>query len=168
MLVKMDKKNIPLVQSFRCAIKGLFSCFKTERNFRIHLCALFYVIWFSRFYDFSRGEKALLAITVGFVIVSELLNTAIETVVDLVSPEKNTLAGLAKDISAGGVLFSAFTAIAVGFNLFFDKEVTKKILATYIESIPQLVFLIITVVFWALLIFMPNYIRNKKEDKNDQ
>lgn len=160
----MNKKNIPLVQSFKCAIKGLVSCFKSERNFRIHLCALFYVIIFSRFYNFSKCEIAVLALTVGFVITSELLNTAIETVVDLVCPNRNKLAGLAKDIAAGGVFCSAVTAVAVGVSLFYDTEVIKNIVGEYIENPIKFVFLAVTILLWTTLIFLPNYIKNKKDE----
>ncbi len=160
----MNKKNIPLLKSFKCAVCGLLSCFKTERNFRIHLCALFYVLWFSRFYDFSQCEKAVLALTVGFVITSELLNTAVETVVDLVCPNRNKLAGLAKDIAAGGVLCSAITAVVVGAVLFFDKKIIKNIVKFYVDSPLNVVLLGLTVILWAILIFLPNLIKNKKDE----
>lgn len=165
MLKKMkSKKNIPLLQSFKCAIKGVVSCFKSERNFRIHLCALFYVVWFSRFYNFSKVEISVICLTVGFVITAELLNTAIETVVDLVSPEKNTLAGLSKDIAAGGVLISAITAVAVGIVMFLDKKILQKILKFYIDNPLNVVILAATIILWLLLILLPNIINNKKDD----
>lgn len=160
----MNKRNIPLVQSFKCALKGIVNCFTSERNFRIHLCALFYVVWFSRFYNFSKINYAIIALTVGFVITSELLNTAVETTVDLVCPEKNKLAGLAKDIAAGGVLVSAITAVIVGINLFYDKLVLQNIVKFHIKNPIYLVLFIVTAVLWLALIFLPNYLKNKKDD----
>ena len=121
----MNKKNIPLVKSFKCAVIGIISCIRSERNFRIHLCVLFYVVWFSAFYDFSSPEKAILALTIGFVIACEMLNSSIEADIDLTSPEYNRLAGLSKDIAAGAVLVSAITAIVVAWNLFYDIEKIK-------------------------------------------
>ena len=162
--MKMNKKNIPLVQSFKCAIKGLISCLKTERNIRIHLCFFFYIVWFSHFYNFSDAEKAIIAMAVGIVIVSELLNTAVETVVDLVSPERNKLAGLAKDIAAGGVLASALTSAAVGIILFWDFEIIKKIVGYYAANPVMLVLLAITLIIWLGIIFLPVLLNNKNKD----
>jgi diacylglycerol kinase (ATP) len=65
----------------------------------------------------SRVEWAILLITMGFVLVSETMNTAIETVVDLVSPEYHELAGHAKDVAAGAVLLAALTAVGVALAI---------------------------------------------------
>lgn len=159
----MNKKNIPLLKSFWCATKGLISCFKTERNFRIHLCACFYVVWFSGFYSFGTTQKAVIALTIGFVIVSELLNTAIETAVDLASPQHNKLAGLAKDIAAGGVLASAITAVVVAVIFFADIKIIKKIADFYHDNTSELVVLIVSIIIWFGIVFLPDLLKKKKD-----
>lgn len=162
--MKMNKKNnISLIKSFKCAIKGVVCCIKTERNFRIHLCALFYVIWFSTFYNFTSTQKAVIAIAIGFVIVAEMLNTAIETDIDLTSPEYNRLAGLSKDIAAGAVLVSAVTSVAVGIFMFFDIEVLKKIALFYTSKPIRIVPLGLSAVAWILIIFLPVILDSKKK-----
>lgn len=163
--MKMSRKtNIPLAKSFKCALRGLLHTFRTERNIRIHFCAFFYVVWFSRFYDFNCTQIAVLAIAIGFVIVSELLNTAVETVVDLVSPEKNNLAGLAKDIAAGGVFVSAVTAVVVGVKLFYNKEKIRYIF-DYYTSQPLLIALFaLTIILWTAIIFLPNFINKRTSE----
>ena len=165
---KMNKKNIPLISSFKCAVKGIVSCIKSERNFRIHLCALFYIVWFSSFYDFSRTQKAVLALTIGFVIACEMLNTAIEADMDLTSPGYNRLAGLTKDIAAGAVLVAAITAVVVAFNLLYDREVIDKIVAYYLKKPLRLLPLALSAVAWVGIIFIPSIVNDKKENKKEK
>ena len=90
-----------LLRSFRYAAAGIAQCLLRERNFRIHITAVCTVIWLSRFYPFARGEKALLAALCGLVLAAELMNTAVERTVDLVTQERRPLAKYAKDAAAG-------------------------------------------------------------------
>ncbi|NLZ45467.1 MAG: diacylglycerol kinase family protein [Clostridiales bacterium] len=165
----MNKINIPLVKSFKYAIKGIISCIKTERNFRIHLSVIFYVIWFSSFYNFSIQQKSLLAIVVGFVIVTEMLNTAIEYIIDLTSPEYNRLAGTIKDIAAGAVSVSALVSVIVGVFLFWDLEKIQNIVKCYLDKPLLICLLLATLAVWLIIIFLPNKLyARKKGYKNDQ
>lgn len=84
-----------------------------ERNFQLHVLACVVVVALAVWVGCSPIEWAILLLTMGLVLVAEALNTAIETVVDLVSPEFNTLAGHAKDVAAGAVLLAAITAVGV-------------------------------------------------------
>lgn len=164
--MKMNKKkNIPLLRSFLCAAKGLICAIKNERNMRIHLCFCFYIAVFFGYYNFTHTETAIIVLAVGFVIVAELLNTAIETVVDLVSPDKNKLAGLAKDVAAGGVFVSAAASFIVGIIFFMDFDTVKKIISDITENPLKLLLLLISVLVWVTVIFLPNSIKNKKDDK---
>ncbi len=105
-----------------------------ERNFRFHLCAMAFVIFFAaKFYDFSRGEWAALLLTCGAVLSLEAVNTAVERLCDKVSPEKDPQIGAVKDIAAGAVLISAIIAIAVGVCLFRDLERLREIAAFFSE-----------------------------------
>lgn len=159
------KEHITLLKSFACAGKGVISAFKYERNVRIHCCALFYVLRFSFYYDFTAGEKALLALAVGMVIASELMNTAVENTVDLVTEEQNRLAGLAKDIAAGAVLVSALAALAVGVFLFGDLKIIRHIVHVYKSSLMKTLLLAATVVIWLIIIFLPEWLNNRKVKK---
>lgn len=99
--------------SFGYAIRGISVGAWPQRNFRIHLVATVAVSLTAWWLECSRVEWAILLITMGFVLVSETINTAIETIVDLVSPEYHELAGRAKDVAAGAVLLAALTALGV-------------------------------------------------------
>lgn len=99
--------------SFGFAVRGIIMGAWPQRNFRIHLLATVVVSSTAWWLGCNRVEWAILLITMGFVLVSEIMNTAIETVVDLVSPEYHELAGRAKDVAAGAVLLAAVTAVGV-------------------------------------------------------
>ncbi len=103
-----------LLGSFRCAMTGLVHVFATERNARIHGVIAIVVVCMAATLGCSRIEFAIVTLTMGFVLVAEIANTAAETIVDLVSPEYHDLARIAKDVAAGGVLLAAFTSIIVG------------------------------------------------------
>lgn len=106
-------RNISLSQSFGYAIRGICMVARSERNFQIHLVACVVVVLLAIVVGCSALDWAILCLAMGLVLVAESLNTAIEAVVDLVSPEHHHLAGRAKDIAAGGVLLAALTAVAV-------------------------------------------------------
>ncbi|MEY3990047.1 MAG: Undecaprenol kinase [Chloroflexota bacterium] len=103
--------------AFGYAIRGIIAGAWPQRNFRIHLGATVLVSLMAWWLECSRVEWAILLITMGFVLVSETMNTAIETVVDLVSPEYHELAGHAKDVAAGAVLLAALTAVGVALAI---------------------------------------------------
>ena len=115
------KQYIKLINSFKYAIEGFISSFKTERNMKIHILAMIIVILLGIYFKISLGEWCIIAITIAVVLAGELFNTAIETIVDMVSPEKNPKAKLAKDISAAAVLALAIGAAVVGIIIFLPK-----------------------------------------------
>lgn len=104
-----------LLISFRYAWAGLSYAFQTQRNFRIHSILTFVVIGLGLFLQLPAVEMAILGLTIGAVLATELLNTALESVVDLtVKQTYHELAKIAKDCAAGAVLVSALTAIFSG------------------------------------------------------
>lgn len=113
---KQECKKI--INSFKYAIEGFISSFKTERNMKIHILAMIIVIALGLYVKLSMIEWCVIAIIIALVIASELFNTAIETIVDMISPEKNPKAKLAKDISAAAVLALAIGAIVIGIIIF--------------------------------------------------
>ena len=110
-----------IFRSFVHAFRGLTKLFGSERNARIHLSATVVVVVLGLFFEVSIIEWSLLLLAIGMVMGAEGLNTAIEHVVDLVSPEIREKAGLAKDIAAGGVLITAVCAAIVGLLIFGSK-----------------------------------------------
>ena len=77
-----------LVKSFYYAFCGILNCIKYETNFRIHIVAMISVIMFSAVYQNTPSERSILVILISLVMVGELINTAIESVVDIISPKK--------------------------------------------------------------------------------
>lgn len=112
------KKTKNLRESFGHAFDGFWHCVKHERNIRIHLTMGFLALVLGIVFQISRSEFLILFLLIGAVIVSEMINTAIENVVDLVTEEYHPLAKTVKDITAGAVLFSCIVAVCIGFVIF--------------------------------------------------
>ena len=110
-----------IIDSFNYAVSGIILSIKTERNMLIHYIVAIIVLFSSLFFEFTRIEFLILLFATTLVIVLELINTAIEKTIDMVTTEYHPLAKLAKDISAGAVLIAALNAMLVGYLLFFDK-----------------------------------------------
>ena len=103
-----------LIISFKYAWAGIRYAFVTQRNFRIHTVIGFLAISLGIFLNITATEMAIIGLTISLVLVLELLNTAIESVVDLtVKQSYHELAKIAKDCAAGAVLVAALAAILV-------------------------------------------------------
>lgn len=118
---KQEYKKI--INSFKYAIEGFISSFKTERNMKIHILAMIIVLILGVYLKLSLIEWCFITISIVLVIGAELFNTAIETVVDMICPEKNPKAKLAKDISAAAVLAFAIGSAIIGLIIFVPKFV---------------------------------------------
>jgi undecaprenol kinase len=103
-----------LFESFRFAFSGLWYALRTQRNTRIHLAVAVAVAGLGLWLDLAPIQWAVLVLTIGVVLVSEMLNTVAETLVDLVSPGYHPLAKVVKDVTAGAVLLAAIISIVVG------------------------------------------------------
>lgn len=114
-------KNKKLINSFKYAFKGLGSAVKSERNMKIHFTMMMLVIIAGVFFNIAIWEWITCFILFGLVIGMECVNTAIEIIVDMVSPKYNEAAGRAKDIAAGGVLACAIGAAVAGIFIFLPK-----------------------------------------------
>ena len=106
------------LRSFRYAWQGIRACVGREQNLSFHLITTVLVIGAGFAFGITRGEWTAICICIGLVIAAELFNTAVERLVDLVSPRRHPLAGQVKDIAAGAVLVCALAAIAVGLIIF--------------------------------------------------
>jgi diacylglycerol kinase len=116
----MLKFIISRLKAFGFAFKGLADLFLNHEPIWIHLAAIFFALSTAWVLDFPAWKWAMFVICIGFTITTESLNTAIEYVVDLVSPEYHELAGKAKDVAAAGVLVSAVTALVVYLILVWE------------------------------------------------
>ena len=118
-----------LFVSFRYAWAGIAYAFRTQRNFRIHSLIGVVAIALGLWVQLSRGEIAVIGLTIGAVMAMELINTAIEAVVDLaVEKTYHELAKIAKDCAAGAVLVSALAAVLVAGSLLLP-PLAEKIIA---------------------------------------
>lgn len=118
--VKGQKKN-PLYKSFGYAFEGIFTGIKKERNMKIHCLAVLCVVAAGFVFRISVSEWCICLILFGMILSLELVNTAMEAVVDLVTEERRPLAKLAKDTAAGAVLIAAIMAAGVGLLIFVPK-----------------------------------------------
>ena len=107
--------------SFRCALEGILFTAKSQRNFKIHLGVAAVILYAGVLLRFSRLEFILLLLTVVMVLLTELLNTALEAALNLVETRHHPVVRHAKDIAAGAVLLAVMGAIAVGALLFWPK-----------------------------------------------
>ncbi|HHY42632.1 MAG TPA: diacylglycerol kinase family protein [Thermoanaerobacterales bacterium] len=115
------KKSRTLSESFFYAISGIFYAVKTQRNIKIHFVAAALIIFFSFLLKLNNIELLILALTIALVLTAEMINTAIEIVVDMFTKEYHPLAKAAKNVAAGAVLISALSAVIVGYLIFYDK-----------------------------------------------
>ncbi len=114
-------KQRTLIKSFGYAFTGVREAFKYEPNFKIHISLGVVALFAAFFLGFTKFEWLLLTFTIFFVLIVEMLNTVLEKIVDIVSPEINEKARIAKDVSAAAVLFSAIMALLVAAALFIPK-----------------------------------------------
>ena len=103
------------IQSLNCAIEGILWAVKTQRHMLVHLIAAILVMIAALVLRLTLYEFALLCLAITLVLFAELVNTAIEVVVDLVSPDYHPLAQRAKDVAAGAVLLASVAALVLGY-----------------------------------------------------
>ncbi|HEY6076857.1 MAG TPA: diacylglycerol kinase [Gaiella sp.] len=107
-----------IIESFNYAIEGIIHVLRTQRNMRIHFAIAIGVLVAALAFDVTRLELIALLLAIAFVLIAEMVNTAIEATVDVASTSFDPMAKLAKDIGAGAVLIAAVNAIAVGYLVF--------------------------------------------------
>ena len=110
-----------LIKSFKYAFEGIFTGIKEEQNMKIHIAIMTIVIIFGITLKISKIEWIICIALFGLVISMELINTAIENTVDLITKEKNEQAKIAKDVAAGAVLVSAIASAFIGLIIFVPK-----------------------------------------------
>jgi diacylglycerol kinase len=108
-------------KSFGFAFKGLFLVLKKENNMKVHLLAATAVIATAFYLRISIKDWCLLLFAIALVLVTEIINTSIEKLVDMVSPERDKKAGAVKDMAAAAVLVASFFAFLIGVIIFWNK-----------------------------------------------
>jgi diacylglycerol kinase (ATP) len=114
-----------LLDSFNYAFEGIIHVLRTQRNLRLHFLAAILVFAAAIALGVQRLQLIALVLAIAFVLVAEMLNTAIEGVIDVSTTSFDPNAKLAKDIAAGAVLIAAVTAVAVGYLVFEDAAGTR-------------------------------------------
>ena len=116
---KLDAKR--LGRSFKAAFEGIASTYKKDQNIKIHTIISFIVILGGFIFKINYIEWLVCLVLIGFVMMAEFFNTAIEYVVDLASPEIHPLAKAAKDTASAGVLMMAIISTLIGCVIFIPK-----------------------------------------------
>ena len=142
------------LESFNNAITGIIDTVRTERNMKIHLIVALGILVISFFFDITKYEFLILAVTITMVIAAELINTAIEATIDMTTNYYHPLAKIAKNAAAGAVLITAINALLVGYIIFWDKlsrfsfDFIKKVK----NSEPYTIFIVLVIVCIATII----------------
>lgn len=118
---KKNKKKKSFISSFNYAVEGLIYSLKSQNNMRAHYVFAIAAVIAMLFFNLTRVETALVFISISMVVMAELFNTAIESVVDMVTEEYHPMAKVAKDVAAGAVIITAVNALVVGYVVFFDR-----------------------------------------------
>jgi diacylglycerol kinase (ATP) len=115
------RRTPPVFQSFNYAFEGVIHALRTQRNMRIHFAVAAGVLALAFVYNVTRLELIALMIAIAFVLIAEMVNTAVEATIDLSTPSFDPLAKVAKDMAAGAVLIASVNAIAVGYLVLADR-----------------------------------------------
>ncbi|MGN0145397.1 MAG: diacylglycerol kinase [Clostridium sp.] len=148
--MKMKK----VLDSFNNAINGIIDTVRTERNMKIHLVSAILILIACFFFNITKYEFLTLAITISMVISAEIVNTAIEAVIDMTTNYYHPLAKTAKNAAAGAVLVTAINAIVVGYIIFWDKlsNLSYKLIKRVKTSEPYTIFIVLVIVCIATII----------------
>jgi diacylglycerol kinase (ATP) len=119
--VATTRRTPAVFQSFNYALEGVIHALRTQRNMRIHFAIAAGVLVLAFIYDVTRIELIALMIAIAFVLIAEMVNTAVEATIDLSTPSFDPLAKIAKDLVAGAVLIAAVNAVAVGYLVLADR-----------------------------------------------
>ena len=114
-----------IIESFNFAFEGVVHVLRTQRNMRIHFAVAAGVLIAALAFDVSRLELIALLLAISFVLIAEMLNSAVEAAVDVASTSFDPLAKLAKDVAAGAVLVAAVNAVAIGYLVFSGEVATR-------------------------------------------
>ncbi|RJQ33075.1 MAG: phosphatase PAP2 family protein [Actinobacteria bacterium] len=116
----MNEKRT-LIQSFNNAVEGIIYVLRTQKNMQRHFLTAALVLTVSLFLGIGKVEFLILMFSIALVLITELINTAIESAIDITTTAFDPLAKIAKDVAAAAVLLSAINAVVVGVIVFYSK-----------------------------------------------
>jgi diacylglycerol kinase (ATP) len=116
--VNTRRRSPSLIESFNYAIEGVVHVLRTHRNMRIHFAVAVGVLVAALWVGVDRFELIALLLSIAFVLIAEMINSAIEQAIDVSTTSFDPLAKLAKDVAAGAVLIASVNAIAIGYLVF--------------------------------------------------
>jgi diacylglycerol kinase (ATP) len=121
----MSQRPGSLLDSFNYAFEGIIHVLRTHRNMRIHFAIAAVVLVAAIVADVTKLELISLLLAIAFVLIAEMINTALEGAIDVATTSFDPIAKLAKDVAAGAVLIAAINAVAVGYLVFSGKTATR-------------------------------------------
>ena len=154
-----------LFKIFFYAFRGIFTALVSERNMRIHTVCMIYMYFFLFAFDFfeiTRTQLAIIFIANGLVIGGELINTAIESVVDLYGEKRTEYGKIAKDCAAGAVLIFAIFSVLCGIAVMFQPDAFVKLFGFFADNLWAFALFILSVIIFTVFIFFGF---GKKENK---
>jgi diacylglycerol kinase (ATP) len=119
--VNAPRKAPSILESFNYAFEGIIHVLRTQRNMRIHLIVAAAVLVLAFAVGVSKFELIALLLAIAFVLIAEMVNTALEHAIDVATTSFDPMAKLAKDIAAGAVLIATATAVAIGYVVFASR-----------------------------------------------
>ena len=152
----MKEQYKKLFQGFGYALAGIWNTMRSERNFRIHLTCIGYMLGFLLLTDWfvlTRTDWAILLLACALVLSMEIVNTAVESVVNLATQEIHPLAKKAKDAAAGAVLVCAIFAVLVGLCILLQPDAFRQMFAYFKTHLWALGLFILSIVPATAFIF---------------
>lgn len=143
-----------LLQSFNHAFEGLVHVFRNQRNMRIHFALALAVLTVSLLFNLTRLELLVVFAAIAFVLIAEMLNTALEAAIDLFTEEYDPRAKVAKDVAAGAVLVAATNALLVAYFVFADRLafVSLDVLSVFRRTPSHLTFITFLIVILLVIV----------------
>ena len=159
--------NSNFFEACKNAVNGIIYGTTTQSNVKKQLVIIAFVMLISLFFNLSKVEFICLIISVVLIIFAEMINTAVETVVDLYTDLYHPKAKIAKDVAAGAVVITALNAVIVAYFLFFDKigEMGNSIYQTVINSPTYLAFVVVVLIIIIAVALKAAKIKDKRNDK---
>ena len=160
--------NSNFIDAWRNAINGIIYATTTQSNIKKQLLIAVFVVIISLFFELSKAEFLIFMFTIVLILFAEMVNTAIETVVDLYTDLYHPKAKIAKDVAAGGVVITAINALIVAYFLFFDKvsDIGLQFIRNIVSSPIHLAFSTVIIVVIAILSLVAMATTNKHKFLN--
>lgn len=163
-------KNSSFIDAWKNAFNGIIYATTTQSNIKRQLIIAVVVVIISLFFNLNRAEFLCFLFTIVLILFAEMVNTAIETVVDLYVDVYHPKAKIAKDVAAGGVVITTINAIIVAYFLFFDKitDIGLTFIHNVTNSPSHLAFSIIIITIIAILALIAYAKTNKHKGFNEK